>query len=101
MKKLKSIAKKVKTITKKGLEPYEVGKSNFEHPTPCIEKLAQQRAEICKGCEFFKQEPIEQFQVVDSRIPVLSKMYCEDCGCISSYKLRQSIDECDRWRQQE
>lgn len=97
MSKLKSIVKKGKTILKQGLEPYEVGKSNFKHPTPCIEKLAKQRADICKGCEFFKTEPIEEFQVVDSRIPELSKMYCEDCGCISSYKLRQSIEVCERW----
>lgn len=97
MNKLKSIVKKSKTIAKKGLEPYEVGKRNFENPTPCIEKLAKQRAETCKGCEFFKPEPIKQFQVNDNRIPELSKMYCEDCGCISSYKLRQDLDVCERW----
>lgn len=97
MGKLKSLTKKVKTLTEQGLEPYEVGKSNFEHPTPCIDKLATERAKICADCEHFKTEPIKQFQVVDSNIPGLSKMYCEDCGCISSYKLRQSIEVCDRW----
>lgn len=98
MKQLKSLTKKAKTLLKVGIEPYELGKANFEHPTPCIEKLAKQRAEICKGCEHFQEEPIEQFQVFDSRIPELSKMYCEGCGCISSYKLRQNIKICDKWQ---
>lgn len=98
MKKLKSLKRKAGTLLNSGLEPYEVGKSNFDHPTPCIEKLAKQRAEICKGCEHFQKEPIEQFQIIDSRIPELSKMYCEDCGCISSYKLRQNIKICDKWQ---
>lgn len=99
MKKLKSLTKKVKTLLDVGLEPYEFGKANFDHPTPCVELLAKRRAEICKGCEHFKKEPIEQFQIVDSRIPELSKMYCEDCGCISSYKLRQSVELCDKWQE--
>lgn len=99
MDKLKSLAKKTKTLTKKGLKPYEVGKANFDNPTPCIEKLAVQRAETCRGCEFFKTEPIKQFQVTDNRIPILSNKYCEDCGCISSYKLRQDIDVCERWQE--
>lgn len=100
MNKLKSLKNKIFTLAVDGLEPYEQGKANFEHPTPCIEKLAKERAETCKACPFFKTEPIESFQVVDSRIPELSKMYCEECGCISSYKLRQSIEVCDRWQQE-
>lgn len=97
MSKLKSLIKKANTLSKVGVEPYEEGKKNFDHPTPCIEIIAQKRTAICKGCEFFKTEPIEYFRVTDETIPELSNKYCEDCGCISSYKLRQNQDLCNKW----
>ncbi|WP_448607592.1 hypothetical protein [Paenimyroides ceti] len=99
MSKLKSITKKAKTIAKSGIEPYQEGKHNFENENPDVEALALKRSEICSGCEYFKTEPIKKFHVTDDRIPVLSKMYCEDCGCISSFKLRQSIEVCKKWRE--
>lgn len=75
------------------------GKRNFENPKDEIERLAAERAEICKGCRYFKKEPIDFLRIKDDRIPDLSEMSCGKCGCILSYKLRQSISICKRWKE--
>ena len=62
-----------------------------------IEKLAQQRIETCKGCEFFKDEKIDFLKVDDKHLPEASGKFCEDCGCIISYKLRQTSKLCPKW----
>lgn len=97
MKKLQSVLKKSKSIYEKGLEPFEVGKSNFEHPILCVEKKAKDRLEICKKCVNFVDEPIEFFRVEDNNIPELSNKMCNDCGCTLSYKIRQDIKKCKLW----
>ena len=45
----KSIIKKSKSILLNGLEPYEVGKHNFENPVICVEVKAEKRASIKKS----------------------------------------------------
>lgn len=101
MSKLSSAAKKASTLVMVGLEPYQVGKHNFENPVLCVEIKAAQRAEICKTCPMFVKEPIDFLRVTDERIPALSEMMCDDCGCVLSYKTRQSITICENWKQQD
>jgi hypothetical protein len=97
--KLKSGLKKINTLSKVGIDPFIEGKKNFDNPIIEIETLAQARALTCLSCDKFQKEPIEFLRVVDIRIPELSEMFCDDCGCTSSYKLRQSISKCKLWQQ--
>ena len=98
MSKIKSAIGKAKTLSNVGLEPFEVGKYNFENPTKESEELAIKRAVICIGCDLMKIEPIESFRIEDTRIPELSNMMCGDCFCELSLKTRQSITICDNWK---
>ena len=43
--------------------------------TPQMEKMALERAEICKGCPFLKQQPVK---VMGKSV---SKYKCGKCGC--------------------
>ena len=62
-------------------------------------KLAKERFENhCKGCIFNEAEPIEDMKVRDSAIPQLSGRMCGDCGCVLSYKIRQSVKKCRFWK---
>jgi len=97
--KLKSISKKTVSILKNGIDPAIEGFNNFNNPTPYIETLAESRTLTCLSCPEFQKEPIESFRVTDIRIPELSEMFCNQCGCTSSYKLRQSITKCKLWKQ--
>ena len=94
---MQSFKKKVLSLIENGIEPLEEGFSNFRNPVLEIERLAINRMDTCVGCEFFKEEPISFLRVEDKSIPELSKMYCDDCGCTLSYKLRQSISKCNKW----
>ena len=98
MNKIKSAIGKAKTISKTGLEPFEIGKQNFDNPIKEIEELAIKRAAICMGCPLMKIEPIESFRIEDTRIPELSNMMCGDCFCELPLKTRQSIKVCDNWK---
>lgn len=91
------LSSKIKTLLTDGLDPYLEGKHNFNNPVEEVEALAKERAKICIGCRYFKTEPIEMFRVVDERIPELTNKSCGLCGCIESYKLRQSIKVCKKW----
>lgn len=94
---LNSSIRKLATLATDGMEPYEVGKHNFDNPLPEFEALAALRAITCMGCRYFRREPIEQFRVVDARTPELSEMMCGKCGCELSYKTRQDIKVCSKW----
>lgn len=98
MSKLKSAIGKAKTLSNVGLEPFEIGKNNFDNPSKEVEELAIKRAAICVGCPLMKIEPIESFRVKDERIPELSNMMCGDCFCELPLKTRQSISICDAWK---
>jgi len=94
---LKSMFKKVKSISKHGLKPYQEGKKNLELELPEIEEEAKRRAEICKACPLFEDEPIEDLKIKDTRIPALDSKICGDCGCSSPYLLRQNTKLCRNW----
>ncbi len=92
------LSSKIKTLLKDGLDPYVEGKRNFEHPTTDVEVLSAMRAITCGSCRYLKDEPIDFFRVHDAKIPELSGKSCGKCGCILSYKTRQSIKPCSRWQ---
>ena len=94
---MQSFKKKIVSLVNNGIEPLDVGMHNFRNPVLEIERLAENRMNECSGCEFFQTEPISFLRVEDKRINELSNMYCEECGCTSSYKLRQSITKCKKW----
>ncbi len=94
---MQSFKKKIVSLVANGIEPLEVGMHNFRNPVLEIERLAENRMNECSICDFFQPEPISFLRVLDTRIVELSNMYCEECGCTSSYKLRQSITKCKNW----
>lgn len=97
MTKKDSLLSKVKTISHVGLKPYEVGKHNFYYTDDEVESLAKERLKTCSGCPFFVDEPIDFLRVKDEKIPELSNKICSGCGCTLPYKIRQSIQPCDKW----
>lgn len=101
MDKINSIKSKVKTISHVGLKPYEAGKHNFYYIDDEAESLAKERLKTCVGCEFFVDEPIDFLRVKDEKIPELSNKMCGNCGCTLAYKIRQSIQPCDKWQQEQ
>lgn len=92
-----SIRKKLFTIIKTGVEPLKLGIEAYAANIPEVEEIAKRRAEICKGCELYEDEPIDFLQVRDDRIPELSKKMCGDCGCALPTLLRQNAKICSRW----
>ena len=97
MNKVNSIIKKGASLLKDGADPYLEGKKNFENNTDILKN----NLDICKGCRYFKQEPIPDFRVLDKKYPELSGKSCGKCGCILSYKLRQDIKLCKKWQTKE
>lgn len=76
-----------------------VGVANFKTGNKKANELAKQRFENhCKSCKFNELEPIEELRVIDEQIPELSNKRCGECLCILSYKLRQSVKKCSRWK---
>lgn len=94
-----SFLKKVKTITKHGIKPIVQGERNYNLNDIDIELKALERSEVCKGCELFIEEPIEMFRVKEERIPTIKNMMCNDCGCESTYLLRQDLKICSKWKE--
>lgn len=77
-----------------------IGIKNFNFLNEKTENLAMERLEAnCKFCNFNILEPIEELRVTDTRIPDLTNRTCGDCGCVLSYKLRQSVKKCSKWEQ--
>lgn len=82
---------------KKDLKAVISGMSNFYFGLKT--KLARERLENhCKGCEFNIKEPIESMRVSDSIIPEISGRQCGLCGCVLSFKIRQSVKKCQYWK---
>jgi len=76
------------------------GISNFELNIINARNKARERFEkYCSGCEFFIDEPIESEKVIDNVFPELSGKICGECGCVMSYKLRQSVKKCPHWNE--
>ena len=75
------------------------GMTNFITGSKKWNDIARKRYEDhCKGCAFFITDPIPSERVTDKNIPELSGKICEKCGCVESYKLRQSIKTCEFWK---
>ncbi len=92
---MRSFKKKIVTLISNGIDPYIEGRLNFENPSEEIESIAKERL---KYCNCLVEEPIEFLRVEDKRIPELSNMMCDICGCTASYKFRQSIKKCEKWQ---
>lgn len=96
---MQSFKKKIVSLIEHGIDPIQEGINNFNNPILEVERLAENRKDTCIGCEFYIDEPIKFLQVTDKRIAELSNKMCDTCGCTLSYKLRQSIDKCDKWQE--
>lgn len=93
----KNLEKETDPNIKKDLKAVISGMSNFYFGMKT--KLAKERFENhCKACEFNMKEPIEDMRVKDSIVPELSNRMCGDCGCVLSYKIRQSVKKCEYWK---
>lgn len=92
-----SIFKKVKSISKHGLKPFEVGKENYLLNVPEIEEKALNRVQICLECDEYADEPIDFLKVKDERIKEASEKMCGNCGCSLPYLLRQDLKVCKKW----
>lgn len=98
MKKGTSIFKKIKSLSKE-LDPAFKGMENYRANDYNVEKLAKERAEVCRGCELRKEEPISFLKVKDERIKSLEGKICGACGCALPYLLRQSQKVCKYWNE--
>ena len=62
-------------------------------------KLARERlANHCGACKYNIEEPLPDMKIKDSAIPELSGRSCGFCGCILSFKTRQSVKKCIYWK---
>lgn len=93
---MNSLSKKVKSLLRDGLDPFEVGLTNYLLNDPDIEALARERYESSKHC--LVKEPIPLFAIKDKRIPELSKMMVDECGCAAPYFFRQDIEKLKEWK---
>ena len=80
------------------LKPIYIGMLNFWTGNKPAEATAKNRLQICKRCEFFVEEKNELLKIKDSKIPQLTNKQCGDCGCVLSFKLRQSENLCKKWK---
>ncbi len=88
MSKLDSIKKKLANINAAGIVEGVICKA-----TGSMDGVAHDRAKICAGCDMNQPEPIDELAVNDD-IEVISKRYCEACGCALPYLLRQNRKKC-------
>jgi len=95
---INSLFRKIKTISKVGLNPYLEGLYNFNNPKPEIECLAVQRLVKCLGCKFYVDEPNELLSVKNDKIVDLNGKMCGNCECILSYLVRQNQKICKKWQ---
>lgn len=93
-----SLFKKIKSISKGGIEPILQGQINYKSNIDFIEQKAITRSKQCVRCTEFVDEPIDMFKVNDERLPYLSDKMCDQCGCALPYLLRQDIKICKLWK---
>ena len=92
-----SLERETNPDVKKDLKAVACGMSNFYlglKNSEAIERFENH----CKSCEFNIQEPLEEMKVKDSTVPQLSGRQCGLCGCVLSFKIRQSIKKCQYWK---
>ena len=90
-----SISKKIKSLASNGLKPLEEGMRNYLLNNPIIEDKARKRYELSKNC--IVKEPVDFLRIKDKRIPELSEMMAEDCGCAAPFFYRQDIYKLKEW----
>lgn len=96
---MRNFKKKITTLLNVGIDPYMEGKGNFDNPVIEVEELAKKRLFDCINCPNFVEEPIDFLRVKDEIIKELSNKMCDLCGCTLPYKLRQSIEKCELWKE--
>lgn len=94
-----SIFKKIKSISKNGVEPISRGKTNYILNDIDIELKAYERYDECSNCVNFVDEPIDFLKIKDERITGISEKMCDECGCALPYLLRQDIKICNKWKE--
>lgn len=82
--------------TKIVLEDIVAGFTNYEFPSPHIEKMANIRAKICSQCEFAKYSGAVNTFTVGEKITHIKGMYCDACGCGLSAKIRSPKSFCPK-----
>jgi len=92
-----SITKKIKSIVKHGLEPFEIGMQNYLLNDSIIEAKALRRYNLSKHC--LVKEPIDFLRIKDKRIEGLSNMMVNKCGCAGAYFFRQDIEKLKEWNE--
>lgn len=75
------------------------GWKNLKREDSKVESIAIKRVKKMNNCRHFKKEPNRLLRVKDERIPALSGMCCESCGCEMPLKARQNIEQCKCWRE--
>jgi len=81
------------------LKPIYFGLLNFYTNNKTAKELAKKRYfENCKKCINFVDEENDLLKIEDKEIQQLSNKKCNLCGCVASYKLRQSIKKCELWQ---
>lgn len=73
------------------------GIKNFKKNDKKINDLARERYESCK-CGYLPSKIIQATIPEDKAIPEISKKLCEECNCVLSFKLRQGIEKCKKWK---
>ncbi len=93
LKKAKGLVKKLESLTDNpaNLEALASGVYHYNFKDDRIEKLKNERAKICEGCEFREDDTFEPIQDEDKRIN--GKM-CGSCFCSLPYLLRQTKKQC-------
>jgi hypothetical protein len=80
------------------LKPIYIGMLNFWTGDKKAEATAKNRLKNCLSCEFFIDEKNNLLKVNDTKIPILTNKQCGECGCVLSFKLRQSENLCNKWQ---
>lgn len=96
---MSSIFKKIKSLSKNGIEPINRGKTNYILNDIDVELKAFERFDECSSCVNFVDEPIDFLKIKDERITGLSDKMCNECGCGLPYLLRQDIKICNKWKE--
>ncbi len=93
--KAKGLSKKLNSLIfgKGSIDGYIEGVYFYENRNEIIEKLKNERAEICDSCDFIEFDDYEPIEDEDIRI---SGKMCGDCSCSLPYKLRQTVDGCPK-----
>ena len=95
----RSLKEETNPNIRKDLQAIISGMVNFYVKSKTAKEKAVERYENhCKGCEHFIDETIESMIIEDKEIPELSGKSCNLCGCVESWKLRQSIKTCEFWK---